>query len=98
MSKNIFLYVGNSLCTRAKACVRRHSPAYVARVSETKQNKTKNKKQKKKEASFLQLWLKFGMNLTSSRRRSIPHFFTIKSLTWYIFKHTKIPWEKYKIH
>ena len=59
MSKNIFLYVGNSLCTRAKACVRRHSPAYVARVSETKQNKTKNKKQKKRgkfSAIMAEVW------------------------------------------
>ena len=58
MSKNLFLYVGSSLCTRAKGCVRRHSPAYVARVLETKQNKTKQnktkkKKKKKKEAIFL---------------------------------------------
>ena len=27
-----------------------------------------------------------------------PIFSTIKSLTWYIFKDTKIPQEKYKIH
>ena len=59
MSKNLFLYVGSSLCTRAKACVRRHSPAYVARVSETKQNKTKNKKQKKRgkfSAIMAEVW------------------------------------------
>ena len=49
MSKNLFLYVGSSLCTRAKGCVRRHSPAYVARVLETKQNKTKQNKKKKKK-------------------------------------------------
>ena len=44
MHKNIFLeikdqsgpwptYVGSGLCTWAKACVRRHNPAYAARVS-----------------------------------------------------------------
>ena len=32
----------------------------------------------------------FGMNLTSSRSRSEPHFLTIKSHTWYLFKTQKI--------
>ena len=45
MSKKLFLeindkrdpwptYVGNGLCTWAKACVRRHTPTYTIRVSE----------------------------------------------------------------
>ena len=56
MSKNLFLYVGSSLCTRAKACVRRHSPAYVARVSETKQKKKKKKKRGNFSVIMAEVW------------------------------------------
>ena len=46
MSKNLFLKLndqggswptnmGSTLCTQAKACIRKHTPAYAAQVSET---------------------------------------------------------------
>ena len=46
MSKNLILkindqsgswptYMGSTLCTRAKACVCKHTPAYAAQVSKT---------------------------------------------------------------
>ena len=30
--------------------------------------------------------MRFGMSLTSSGSRSKPYFFTLKRLTWYIFR------------
>ena len=50
--------------TWATAYVRGSKHAYTTRVLETK-----------KKASFLQLWLRFGMNPTLPGSHSKPHFF-----------------------
>ena len=44
-----------------------------------------------KKVKFSTIMLRFGMNPTSFGSHYKPHFFTIKSLTWYIFKDREIP-------
>ena len=47
--------------------------------------------QKPKKDKFSALMLRFGTNPTSSESRSKPLFYTITSLTWYIFKTHRNP-------
>ena len=69
--------------TWAKTCVCKHILAYATRVSKVWKR---------------QVFCNNRMNLTSFESSSKPIFFTIKSLTWYIFRHREISQEKPKSH